>query len=88
LPLKLKPVIDNRNLARLKSFLDRIRITCEEKELKELDRFTRPHTLQNNDLVFIGNRVFLYVVPLVIESQLKGDIQGFLKTVQLKKNIK
>jgi len=87
-PLKLKPVIDNRNMARLKSFLDRIRTTCEKNELKELDRFTRPHTLKNNDLVFIGNRVFLFVIPLVIESQLKGDIQEFLKTVQLKKNIK
>lgn len=87
-PFKMKPVTDKRYLSRLKAFLDNLRSGSVPKEFKELNRLSKGYTLENNDLVFIGNRIYLYVIPLVIESQLGGDIQNYLKTVQLKKNIK
>jgi hypothetical protein len=87
-PFKIKPITENRSQVRLASFLDNVRSGCDPKELRVLDKFSQGHTLENNDLVFIGNRIYLYVIPLVIESQLGGDIQDFLKTVQLKKKIK
>jgi hypothetical protein len=85
---KIPPVTEDRYLARLTSFLDEIRTGYDHRKFKELNRFSRGKTLENNDLVFIGNRIYLYVIPMVIESQLEGDIQNILKTVQLKKSIK
>lgn len=87
-PVRIEPISGEKNLEKYHAFISKIPVECGEKEMDLLPGFSRDYPLQNNDLVIIGNRVFLYVLPLVIESRLEGADRGNLKSIQIRKNIR
>jgi hypothetical protein len=84
-PIKIKPVASGQKL--LEKFLGELEKGIRGQVLDQLDKFAQSNKLENNDLVIIGNKAFRYIIPMVIESQLRGSIQNTLRTVQAKKTI-
>lgn len=64
---------------------DQLEVANLSKNLKE---FANWAILENNDLLVIGNRVFKYVVPVVMESPLSDRIQkSILRKTQLSDSV-
>jgi hypothetical protein len=64
---------------------DQLEVSTLSKNLKE---FANWAILENNDLLVIGNRVFKYVVPVVMESPLNERIQkSILRKIQLSDSV-
>ncbi len=83
-PLILDPVSGDEAKKKLAAFLAGIkkRFTDNPGERvngsylpKDLNHWANRATLENNDLVIIGNRVFKYIIPMVMESPLSPRIQ-------------
>jgi hypothetical protein len=77
-------------LAKIKEALvnnlqDRLEVSALSKNLKELANWA---ILENNDLLIIGNRVFKYVFPVIMESPLNDRIQkSILRKIQLSESV-
>jgi len=82
-PIKIEPV--SSGYKKLKKFLDELEKRAVKQILDQLEKFACSRRLENNELVIIGNKVFRYIIPMVVESQLMGSIQNTLRTVQAKK---
>lgn len=64
---------------------DQLEVSILSYNLKE---FANWAILENNDLLVIGNRVFKYVVPVVMESPLNDRIQkSILRKIQLSNSV-
>lgn len=64
---------------------DQLEVSTLSNNLKE---FANWAILENNDLLVIGNRVFKYVVPVVMESPLNDRIQkSILRKIQLSDSV-
>jgi hypothetical protein len=64
---------------------DQLEVSTLSKILKECANWA---VLENNDLLIIGNRVFKYVVPVVMESPLSDRIQkSILRKIQLSESV-
>jgi hypothetical protein len=64
---------------------DQLEISTLSKKLKELANWA---ILENNDLLIIGNRVFKYVFPVIMESPLNDRIQkSILRKIQLSESV-
>jgi hypothetical protein len=56
--------------------------------LNQLNEFANGVLLENNELLIIGNRVFKYIVPMVMESPLNDRIQkSILRKIQLSESV-
>ncbi|MGD2091598.1 MAG: hypothetical protein PVH61_35825 [Candidatus Aminicenantes bacterium] len=94
LPSILDPVSGEEKLtaflAKVKDALvnnlqDQLKVSTLSNNLKE---FANWAILENNDLLVIGNRVFKYVVPVVMESPLSDRIQkSILRKIQLSDSV-
>ncbi|UCH92376.1 MAG: hypothetical protein JSV88_19050 [Candidatus Aminicenantes bacterium] len=82
---KLAAFLANIKKALANNLTDQLEVSTLAKNLKE---FANWAVLENNDLVIIGNRVFKYIVPVVMESPLSANIQkSILRKIQLSESV-
>ena len=82
---KLTAFLENTRDALTNNLQDQLEVSTLSKKLKE---FANWAILENNDLLVIGNRVFKYVVPMVMESPLSDRIQkSILRKIQLSDSV-
>ena len=82
---KLTAFLENTREALTNNLLDQLEASFLSNKLKE---FANWAILENNDLLVIGNRVFKYVVPVVMESPLSNRIQkSILRKIQLSDSV-
>jgi hypothetical protein len=82
---KLTAFLEKIREALTNNLQDQLEVSTLSKNLKE---FANWAILENNDLLVIGNRVFKYVVPVVMESPLSDRIQkSILRKIQLSDSV-
>jgi hypothetical protein len=85
-PKKLNPVSGKKHIAGINEFLDRLKAMAEDETITLPGSIAQSHRLGNDDLIIIGNRIFLVVQPVIVQSELMGNARRFMKTIQHKKS--
>jgi len=96
-PMILEPVSGTENQKKCTTFLNHLKNMLLNQPAKPenlsslfvpLKEFANNKVLKNNDLVIIGNRIFRYVVPVIMETPLSNRIQeGIQKKVLIGQSI-
>jgi hypothetical protein len=92
-PHRIEPVAGEKEEAKLAGFLGLIKDALINRQESSglpgiLQEFAHSMELETNDLVFIGNKVFRYIVPMVMESPLSDMVRkSILRKIQVNKSV-
>ncbi|HLP61653.1 MAG TPA: hypothetical protein VK186_22625 [Candidatus Deferrimicrobium sp.] len=76
-PFRICPITDEEKRGKLEGLLGVLGkgVTAADVLAPDLKGCAEGLDLENNDYMIIGNRVYKYIVPLVMESELSDRVQ-------------
>jgi hypothetical protein len=99
-PLPIQPVTPDythpdgySGNSQLESLLSRLKEAVPKEEelpdlIEQLDQFAHYKELASHELIFIGNRIYKYVIPVVMDSPLSDKVQrSILRKIEENKSI-
>ncbi|MCU0288087.1 MAG: hypothetical protein MUF15_17040, partial [Acidobacteria bacterium] len=97
LPARLEPVPNSEKQDKLSALLEKVKEAAVNDLLDHPETCTHLETLpgivngvalENNDLIVIGNKVFKFIVPIVMESVLSDRVRrSILRKIQFKDSV-
>jgi hypothetical protein len=82
-PFRIDPVRGGKKQEKLELLLAWIGKGMTDGLASGLNEYTESLELENNDLIIVGNRVYKYITPMVMESPLSSSVQmSVLRKIQ------